>query len=278
MVYERRGCPGCKREREERAVLTVYNVGQGDALLIQAPANCVFDRPPLLVDTGPARAKVAGRLPSTLVRVLLTHSHEDHIGGFPGLIRQRAIGDLMLPYYLPEVTEICRFLGRRFRTGVGRPTWRIVNRLSLRLVGEGDRLCDHIAALNPPRDPRACFPWPPPPEGVPDIAGALRRLAGLGLELPVQEIVNYETPVRTEGVPGIDPEYRGHARVFVHLFFVTLSDRMGESHRDALDYHVAAHVGMAANQASIVFLYSNPGVGTWLFTGDADEASRHCRQ
>jgi hypothetical protein len=91
------------------------------------------------------------------------------------------------------------------------------------------------------------------------------------MDLPIADIINYETPLRGEDVTGLNEDYRASARTFVHQFFISLSERVVLAPPDGLPYYVDAHVELAANQASVVFEYRHPGTGKWLLTGDADE-------
>jgi len=255
-------------------MLTVFNVGQGDALLIQPCWGCKFDETiegPLLIDTGPQKAKIALRIQSPDLSVLLTHSHEDHIGGLSALMKKKNIINLFIPYYLPEVTTIFRYVQKHCSLRIGQPNWSKLVSLHPALVSEGDELCpEHITVLNPPQNPYGYFTGYAETEGR-GIEHALNVLNNYGMALPTQEILSYETPIHGETRNGLDTKYREHARTFVHQFFITLSQRVANAPHDSLNYGVDTHLELAANQASIVFEYRHPNHGKWLFTGDADE-------
>lgn len=138
-------------------MLTVFNVGQGDAFLLQPQCNCVFDAPPLLVDAGPRSGKVGSRLPPEPLMALLTHSHDDHIGGVPELVTNNHLAGLFLPYYLPEITAIFRYVRKYAKTRFAHPNWPRLSPLVRRLLKEGDELCEHIKILNPPASPLIYF-------------------------------------------------------------------------------------------------------------------------
>jgi competence protein ComEC len=74
--------------------VTVLDVGQGDAILLQ-PANAA----PVLVDGGPPGDRLVEKLHETGVDalgvVVATHEQSDHTGGIKELLGQLAIGDLV---------------------------------------------------------------------------------------------------------------------------------------------------------------------------------------
>ncbi|MGH3425218.1 MAG: ComEC/Rec2 family competence protein, partial [Nocardioidaceae bacterium] len=74
-------------------VMVACNVGQGDATVLNAG-----DGRAVVVDTGPDPRPVdrclrelgIGRIPV----VVLTHGHADHVGGLPGVLRGRRVGEI----------------------------------------------------------------------------------------------------------------------------------------------------------------------------------------
>lgn len=76
-------------------VIKVLDVGQGDAILIRAGGQVI------LVDTGdvPARNKLVSYLKkekiTTIDKLIITHPHADHLGGFAALADQFAIKQII---------------------------------------------------------------------------------------------------------------------------------------------------------------------------------------
>lgn len=75
--------------------ITVMDVGQGDAILIQDGGST------LLVDTGPDGAALSEALRRAGIRrietLLITHFHDDHFGGAEGLGGSIRVGTLLVP-------------------------------------------------------------------------------------------------------------------------------------------------------------------------------------
>ncbi len=75
--------------------ITVLDVGQGDAILLQVPEGAV------LIDQGPPEADVAGQLESLgverLVALVLTHPQRDHIGGAADVLDAVEVGTVLDP-------------------------------------------------------------------------------------------------------------------------------------------------------------------------------------
>jgi competence protein ComEC len=75
--------------------LTVLDVGQGDAILLQVPEGAV------LVDQGPPEADVVGLLERLGVRrlaaLVTTHPHRDHVGGGQEVLAELPVGQVLDP-------------------------------------------------------------------------------------------------------------------------------------------------------------------------------------
>jgi competence protein ComEC len=84
--------------------LTVLDVGQGDAILLETP------RASVLVDQGPPEGDVAQQLQSmgirSLTALVLTHPQRDHVGGAADVIRRVRVGRVLDPVATgPEYEE-----------------------------------------------------------------------------------------------------------------------------------------------------------------------------
>ncbi|ELR63113.1 hypothetical protein C942_04100 [Photobacterium marinum] len=252
----------------------VFNVGQGDSFLLKPSVSCVYGDIPLLVDVGPQSAKVANKLVGDKYHLMLTHSHKDHIGGFPKVYRDKDIESLTIPFYLPEILNIAKFIKKKIPSKYGSLDWRKNKKIqNVNLVGEGDKLCQHITVLNPPKSPYHYFSRLLDTDDDHDIEQALDILNNYGFDLPVESIINYNSPLSEEQL-GDNIEYLNQARMFVHNFFISLSVRVSGNSIESSAYYADAHFELTANQASIVFKYLDRS-GNWLFTGDADQSVFH---
>ena len=251
----------------------VFNVGQGDSFLLLPDHSCMYGDVPLLVDLGPQNAKVSDKLSGAKYHLLLTHSHKDHIGGFPKVYRDKTIESLTLPYYLPEILNISKFIKNKVPQKYGSLDWRKIKKIQkVKLVGDGDHLCNHITILNPPKSPFQYFEKILGNDDAANIEQALNILNEYGFDLPSEEIINYQSPLIDSQIDG--DEYFEQAKVFVHYFFISLSMRVSNNPIEAANYYADAHLELTANQASIVFKYHDSD-GDWLFTGDADQTVFH---
>ena len=110
--------------------ITVLDVGQGDAILLQVPEGAV------LVDQGPPEADVAGQLErlgvERLAALVLTHPQRDHIGGAADVLEELDVGAVLDPRLPAEsadhdaaaaaarardVSVVVARAGRRLRVG-----------------------------------------------------------------------------------------------------------------------------------------------------------------
>ncbi|RLA84423.1 MAG: hypothetical protein DRG78_01495 [Epsilonproteobacteria bacterium] len=263
-------------------MLDVYNAGKGDAFLFSHQCygiNCC----PLLIDTGTSGANIHSKVPRNLREVMITHSHADHIGGLVDILNNRRILTLYIPYYLPEILAIKKFLYSRLSTNTD-----ILNRVNrdIVLLKEGDRLCRHSTILNPSVSPIA---YNTSNELIDiDIEKTLESLNTFGLKLDTKAIMKYVSPLankqlhtrikihNNERSSSKDKkEYFTRAKKFVHNFFFTLEDALSDNSDLSIDSSkleiakfVNSHFKLTANDASIVMRYKDDDE-SYLFTGDA---------
>jgi len=100
--------------------LTVLDVGQGDALLVEAPPHAR-----MLVDGGPDPRVALRHLRARGVRrldaVVLTHPHADHSGGLPAVLGALPIGALLVgPVPLDGLTDVAPSAVTTYRTARAR--------------------------------------------------------------------------------------------------------------------------------------------------------------
>jgi beta-lactamase superfamily II metal-dependent hydrolase len=272
-------------------MLTVFNVGQGDSCLLESDFGCIFDNAPLLIDCGLQKAKVSTKFSKPRISVMLTHSHQDHIGGFLNVLRTKVVKSIYIPYYMPEIMRITKFLGKYADPAkLGCIEWSKLAKVDwnkfdsayldkikkftiqeLHLVKDGDTLCAHAKILNPPKDPRLHFPDFFGADEI-SIETALGGLREIGLDLPDEEILDYNPPqILNILSPDFNTEYPGLAREYVHCFFRSLYGRLRSTERVDFGYQITTHLELTSNQASIVMRYEDRDKNAWLFTGDADQ-------
>ncbi|MBW3602095.1 MAG: ComEC/Rec2 family competence protein [Actinobacteria bacterium] len=84
----------------DHLTLTAFDVGQGDALLVEAPGAGGAPTARMLVDAGPDPGAALEHLRSRRIRrldaVALTHADTDHSGGLPAVLRGVEVGALVV--------------------------------------------------------------------------------------------------------------------------------------------------------------------------------------
>ncbi len=258
-------------------MIQVFNVGQGDSFLLHPDFRCNFDKTPLLIDCGPKKAKVASKIKLDEIDVLITHSHKDHIGGLKDISSK--IRKLYIPYFLPEVWRIFNFLKKYLFNNILDVDLINGHFEKVIVVGEGDKLCDHLQIFNPPKSGNDIFNKYE--LNVFSINEALRLLNRYGIKIPYEdEIINYQSVLADiDNLSFLSDQnissYSEVARKYVHNFFISLADSLSEYENtvniDVVITHIRNKFQSLIHQSCIVFKYEYEGKGSFLFTGDADE-------
>lgn len=257
-------------------MVKIFNVGQGDSFLFNAGPRCHFGNEPLLIDCGRRGSNVIRHFAPSPFSLMLTHSHSDHIGGLNQTIANVA-SVIFIPFYLPEVLEIHKYLRRYIYTGTR--GLNLMNRHyygKLRLVGEGDMLCDHLQILNPPKR-KAKFNHFRTSNY--SIQRAIEVFREFNIELNLANILEYRSPeigFLNENNE-LNNAYREDAQSFFRGFFISTAQILDENRqylesdrsRGYLRNLLLSSYTLNANQASIVFKHEFGGT-KYLFTGDAD--------
>ncbi len=115
--------------------ITVLDVGQGDSIFIKMPGG-----ENVLIDAGPPKAAKKVILPFLSTRgvnkidlAVLTHAHDDHVGGFPAILENIRI-DKVLDPGVPHTSAAYR----RFLTLIGRNKIKYSNPRAGQVLSFGD--------------------------------------------------------------------------------------------------------------------------------------------
>lgn len=161
-------------------MLRIFNVGQADSFELLPLPGCRYRDNSLLIDCGQGNKNVFRELKNKFIYLILTHGHNDHIGGLSrlfGEVSKISIKGLWLPYYSDEVAKIANFIFslKGVKSILGKTiaevelkgivnTHRLIKILQKAFdceailgVGDGKRMCKHISVYNPPLDPDAAL-------------------------------------------------------------------------------------------------------------------------
>lgn len=245
--------------------LTLFNCGQGDSMLLH-PRACYWSDIPLLIDAGPI-----GFTPplngSNEIDLLLTHSHDDHIGGVANI--NAKVRTLYLPAYFPEIIKIARYIEKKFPSNRNALALNDVNKHkwnNIEVLYEGCQIgkCQHAEVFNPPLDPAVAIHFELLlNEDIRMRVNAFsQELFGVGPdeinEVRILENAEFGTP---EGYQG---------RNFIYIFLDLMRSYWLED-RDA-EKAFNSVVKYDANKISVVFKFEIPHRLDVLFTGDADKS------
>ncbi|MBU1026926.1 MAG: DNA internalization-related competence protein ComEC/Rec2, partial [Candidatus Margulisbacteria bacterium] len=99
-------------DNQSGLIITVLDVGQGDSILIESPA-----KKRILVDGSEAKMGEGVILPflrkkgiTSLDLVILTHPHEDHVGGLPAVLDEIKVESVLEPAFSCQSQSYKRFL------------------------------------------------------------------------------------------------------------------------------------------------------------------------
>lgn len=246
--------------------LIMFNCGQGDSMLLHPGGRCYWSETPLLIDAGPVNFT-----PSlngfNEIDLLLTHSHDDHIGGVANI--NCSVRTLYIPAYFPEILKIAKFLARRIPPNQNADALNTVgnhNFRDVKILYEGGRFgnCKHTEVFNPPLDPRDALNYEI------EINDEVRE----GVDSFSQEILGVE-PVAINETRAFERAELNTPETYEGLNFIYIFLDFMRSHFQAeRDVNTAFNnvVKYDANKISVVFKYENMRQLDILFTGDADKS------
>jgi beta-lactamase superfamily II metal-dependent hydrolase len=280
--------------------LSVFNVGQADSLVISPIEKCDFEGIPILIDCGQGNRNVFRYFDDKPIILLLSHSHEDHIGGLSYLFNGQQnviLKELWLPLYSDEIAKIANFIfslkGVFEILGASREEYelknitsshRLLNHLfkkigceTIRGLAQGDQLCTHISIYNPPLDPDSAL-------GLPK--GASKSFFDYQRNNKFEELRKWLTKEEfdrlwgsfiAEGwdysIPNIisDERLSWEMRMhFIYGFFYKYKSKIDKfvRTRDLNDFkNVAKSIKLSANDISVVIEYQSEPLSC-LLTGD----------
>ncbi|MDO2449475.1 ComEC/Rec2 family competence protein [Enterobacter vonholyi] len=237
-------------------MLTVFNCGQGDAIMLESD-SCVFNsQKPLYIDLGPS--SFTCNINSPVIDLLITHSHDDHLcGKFNG--SNFIVDTLYLPAYFPEIYKILnKLLKGQF---IKIPT--AFQRVELLCEGSTFGGCGHMEVLNPPLDPNKIFSK----KYTSEVSLQEIELFLQDNGTSVNDILNQDTPFNNITYP---EGYSGRTFVIIAINIIKKLTRNGNV---TIEKAIKRFLEFDANKISVVFKYHEENVGlVYLMTGDADRS------
>lgn len=152
--------------------LKIANVGQGDCIIITPDHSCCYSNQ-IIIDCGPGTHDYTSLIDPDCseLHVALTHTHADHINGFPLLLTNYGdkVQDLILPFHQNEIVLIANSLLKLKGIKNVSHSHNIITELNeivagqyllkamlskmkvhLRWAYDGEKLCNHLQCFNPP--------------------------------------------------------------------------------------------------------------------------------
>ena len=161
------------------SVFKVFDVGQGDCILLTPPQKCDYTNNKLFIDVGPGNRDISREVSrSEEISILLTHHHHDHIDGIRFFANSfDRVKYVYLPLYFNEITFIAKAILHLKGIRKSKDCHEFISDLQqivddqiyikhlmenlkeskLRFIYEGEELCHHLSVLNPPLRPHNIY-------------------------------------------------------------------------------------------------------------------------
>lgn len=271
-------------------LLKIVNVGQGDCLILSPPKGCKHYGSDIFIDCGKGFVNPFNLFSNHNLDILITHGHNDHIGGIRRLSEnneQLTPRKFYIPFYFDEIVRIAKFilnLPNVDNFGTKSNYFNMLceirdypNKISEicynsgTIIGVGENTgfnCKHIEVMNPPLSPAAAI-------GVSErTLASYKRDFQKEKDGAVEELkeIYFNQIDRNQSKPLISfdvlsPKYREDFEIaFIMKNRRILSQFIENPKQNKFD-SICDVLKLTSNDASIVFKYKNNGV-SFLFTGD----------